>query len=426
MQYSPKKTNRMNMGITFSNTFSNISNILFCLFLLLSTTTYASDHKTLELQHFWISSGEKAALSLLEKAFSEQNGKWIASPSPDYELMKRDFIRRISTGFPPSALWMGGEDIQSFHSLGLLLNLMDISQTTNIYDFALEQATINNSIVALPITIHNENWAWYNAEIYRKLGLSIPGNWDVFLQQAPIIQKAGYVPLAISEQSWNVRLLFTTMVAGVGGKELYNRLYVDEDLTVFAHPKIQRVLSILGQLRAFKPLPGQVKKWCEATHLLTDNQAAMQIMGDWVRGDLSASGIDFENKIICTTPPESEKLFITAIDFIAFPKVRSKEEQAGQQLFIKTILDKDIQIAFSNLKGSTPVRNDIQADQLNNCAAKSLPLLTSKGRRLLSPRMTMSENLRSALQKTLAAFWNNNDMTVKQVTLQLKNLNLNP
>ena len=412
----------MNRGITFSNTFSNISNILFCLFLLLSTTTYASDHKTLELQHFWISPGEKAALSLLEKAFSEQNGRLIDSSSPDYELMKRDFIRRISTGFPPSALWLGGEDLQSFHSLGLLLNLMDISQTKNIYDFALEQVTINNSMVALPITIHNENWAWYNAEIYRKLGLSIPGNWDVFLQQAPIIQKAGYVPLAISEQSWNVRLLFTTMVAGVGGKELYNRLYVDEDLTVFAHPKIQRVLSILGQLRAFKPLPGQVKKWCEATHLLMDNQAAMQIMGDWVRGDLIASGIDFENKIICTPPPESENLFITAIDFIAFPKVQSKEEQAGQQLFVKTILDKDIQIAFSNLKGSTPVRNDIQADQLNNCAAKSLPHLTSKGRRLLSPRMTMNENLRSALQKTLAAFWNNNDMTVKQVTLQLKNL----
>jgi glucose/mannose transport system substrate-binding protein len=200
-------------------------------------------------------------------------------------------------------------------------------------------------------------------------------------------------------------LLFTTIVAGVGGKELYNRLYVDEDLTVFGHPKIQRVLSILAQLRAFKPLPGQIETW---DHLC----------------DLIASGMDFKDKIICSSPPEAENIFIAAIDFIAFPKVQSKEEQAGQRLLVKTVLDKDLQISFSNLKGSTPVRNDIQADKLNSCAAKRLPFLTNKQRRLLSPRMTMDENLRSALQKTLAAFWNNGDITVKQVTLQLKKLKI--
>lgn len=428
MYYQFKKNKHLNIAATFSKTLFIICDILFYLFLFLGANTYASDNKTIELQHFWISTGEKSALSQIEKKFTEQNGTWIDSPSPDYEIMKRDFIQRISTGFPPSALWLGGEDIQLLNSLGLLKNIDSINQenkwSENIFDFLLEQATVNNALVALPITIHNENWAWYNVEIYRKLDLSIPNNWDDFLKQASIIQKAGYVPLAISEQSWNVRLLFSTIVAGVGGKELYNRLYINEDLTVFEHPKLQRVLSIFAQLRAFKPLPGQIETWDQATQLLIRNQAAMQIMGDWVRGDLIAAGIDFENKISCTSPPDSEKTFIAAIDFIAFPKNQSKNQQAGQQLFIKTVLDKDLQIVFSNLKGSTPVRNDIQADQLNPCAAKSLPHLADKERRLLSPRMTMNESLRSALQETLAAFWVNDGMTVKQVTLQLKNLNI--
>jgi len=426
MYYQLEKTKYLNTCIIFFKKISSITIILFYFFLLLGENSYAINNKTIELEHFWVSPGEKAALSLISENFRTNNGKWQESPASDYEVMKSNFIQRTSIGLPPSALWLGGEDVESFYSLGLLKDLTNISQeekwSENIYDFVLEQAKIGNSMVALPVTIHNENWAWYNTEIYHSLGLSIPHNWDEFIKQATIIKQAGYIPLAISEQSWNIRLLFTTIMAGVGGNALYNRLYIDEDLTVFEDKKIQRALSILAQLRAFKPSPGQIKTWDQATQLLINNQAAMQIMGDWVRGDLVASGIDFKDKIICTQPPEAQKIFIAAIDFIAFPKIQNKEIQAGQQLFIKTVLDKDLQISFSKLKGSIPVRYDLQADQLNSCAAKSLPHLINKQERLLSPRMTMKEDLRSAMQKTLAAFWNKSDMTVKEVTLQLKNL----
>jgi len=426
MQGQFKKNQYLNKNIVFSKTFSSIINVLFYLFFLLGTNGYASDNKTIDFQHFWISPGEKAALSLIENKFYENKVKWFDSPSLDYETMKNDFIRRTSVGFPPSALWLGGEDIQSFHSLGILENLTNITQdnewSENIYDFIVESTKNGNSAIVLPITIHNENWAWYNTEIYHSLDLPFPDNWDEFIQQAAIIQKAGYLPLAINEQEWSIRLLFTTIVAGVGGKGVYNQLFIDEDLTVFDHPKIQRALSILAQLRTFKPLPAQVKTWDQATNLLMNNQAAMQIMGDWVRGELIVSGRDLKGKIICTSPPEADNLFIAAIDFIAFPKVQSKKEQAGQQLLVKTILDKELQINFSKLKGSTPVRKDIQAEQLNSCAAKSLPYLINSQQRLLSPRMTMSEQLRSIMQKKLLEFWNNGDMTVKQVTLQLKNL----
>lgn len=407
--------------------FINYLLITLALALFAITANVANaEPKTVEFVHFWISKGERASLDMIAEKFRKLGGDWSDTTSQDYEYMKRDALMRMAVGFPPTAIWLGGEDVVSIAGMNIVRKLDDVAAeyqlSSQLYAFVMDKAKVNQNLIALPITIHNENWAWINIKVYRDLNLHVPNNWDDFLKQAPIFVKHGIMPLAISDQDWNVRLLFTTLIAGVAGPELYRCFYEKEDLSVLTEPKLQRALTILGQLRQYRPKTGMVRTWTDATQLIIDGKAAMQIMGDWAKGEFTAFGKQPGRDFACTPVPEADKSFIAALDLVAFPLVKGQDEQAGQRLLTEVLIDKDTQIDFANKKGSIPVLRNITPGMLDACAASSLPKLIDEHNRLFSPRLTMREQMRTDIQKTIADFWKNPAISVKDVTLQLKSL----
>ncbi|PHS71619.1 MAG: hypothetical protein COB23_01235 [Methylophaga sp.] len=401
-----------------------LSLILAMMMMSASPSVYALKLHA-EIMHFWISKGEVDALNVIKQAYEARGGVWSETRSLDYQQMKRDAFVRIGQGFPPSAmLWLSGEDLQHLSALAITNNLDDIALRENwhdtIYEFALNTATVNEHIIAVPLSIHNENWSWYNVSIYQKLGLEIPKNWDQFLQQAPIIQDAGYIPLAISDQEWNSRLLFTTMMAGIAGHALYQQFYVDQDPSVLEHPKMRRLLTIISKLRQYAPQPRQARSWDEATNLVIEGKAAMQIMGDWAKGEFIHASKELGVDYICQPVPEADNEFIAAIDLLTFPRTHNPSVYAGQQLLLETILDKKVQVAYANKKGSIPIRKDIELTDLDACTQKNLANMSNIGHRLLSPRLTMSEQLRTQVQRIIGNFWQDKSITVEMVIDQLK------
>lgn len=378
----------------------------------------------LDFAHFWISASEHASLDVIARQFRAHGGVWAESQSRDYEFMKRDSVMRYAAGFPPGAMWAGAEDIAIMGSLGMIRPLDEMAAqdqwSSHLYDFIWPILRHKQEVLALPLTLHNENWAWYNAKLYRRLGLPLPRSWDQVVAQAPVFRRAGLMPLAISDQPWNVRLLFTTMMAGAAGPQLYQRLYVYEDPTVFDHPRVIRVLNLLGQLRAYRPAPATVKTWDAATALVVGDKAAMQVMGDWAKGEFKQIGVSTQLDYVCAPAPEADGIFIVALDMVGFPRQREGALQAGQRLLAKLLLERDVQLEFARRKGSLPVRRDIDAAQLDACASASLPHLTHAANRLTSPRTTMRESIRIALQAHLFDFWSHPEMTVDELRPLLK------
>lgn len=378
----------------------------------------------MEFAHYWISPGERASLDVIAKRFAARGGQWIDTPSPDYEFMKRDSFVRIAAGFPPGAMWLGADDVTSINALGVITPLNSWASEDGwrkfLYDFLWAEVSSKGEVVGLPLTLHNENWAWFNAKLYRRLQLPLPKTWDDVLAQAPVFARAGLLPLAISDQPWNLRLLFTTMIAGAAGPDLYRRLYTQEDPTVFDHPRVLRVLKILDRLRAYKPPPGKVKTWNAATALVIQGQAGMQVMGDWAKGEFASVGTSPQMDFVCAPVPEAERIFITAVDMLAFPRLRDAPGVAGQRLLARLVLEPGLQADFARKKGSLPVRPDVPAASLDACAAASRPRLNDASMRLASPRSATSEQARVAMQAQLAAFWNQPEMDVETLRAGLK------
>jgi glucose/mannose transport system substrate-binding protein len=67
-----------------------------------------------------------------------------------------------------------------------------------------------------------------------------------------------------------------------------------------------------------------------------------------------------------------------------------------------------VQLQFSKLKGSLPVRPDLDASQLDVCAQKGMAILRDRSRPLGVAEVYLTPDQNGALQDVLTAYWNTN------------------
>ncbi len=397
-------------------------------FTSFSNAETAKEPPVVDFLHFWISPGEVSALSTISAQVKSRGGNWHSSREVDYQHMKRDLFMRFTAGFSPTAvLLLTGEDITHLYNLEIIESLNGVAERQQwrplMYDFINDLITVNNQVVVQPVTIHNENWAWYNAKLYRKFKLKPPKNWDEFLKQAQLFHEHNIIPLAISDDPWTTRFLFSNLVASILGNSGYQRLYKEQDVSILSSKEFQRLLDILDQLRHYRPPRGLMKSWNDATKFVMDGKAAMQIMGDWVLGEFVAAGLVANRDYLCTPVPESAGEFIVALDSVAYPRQTRVPLIDGQILMQTFLFDRQQQITFANHKGSTPVRKDIRASELLPCIRDRHASLDIPSKRIFSTRITMKEHLRTKLQHTIAEFWYDDNMTKTQLLEKLLDLN---
>ncbi len=418
------------IDIAYNNYRTQISIVLIVIITLSihpnahSNTSY---YNQFEFMHFWRTQSEYLALSVLSEEFIRRGGKWIDTTSDDYDFMKRDALLRISAGFPPSAMfWLGGVDTKYLHSLQVVTPLnqfIDISAIKKqLPDFVIDIIDIDGQIVALPSSIHNVSFAWFNLSIYQKLGLTVPVTWEQVVQQAPIIAASGYYPLAIGNQDWLMTMWFANMVAGIGGKTLYHQIFVKNDMDALDNSKIREILTIMATLRHYLPAKTKNELWNDATRLVAEGKAAMHIMGDWAKTEFQQLGARMDKDIACTSVPDTHGIAIATVDLIVFPKLKNQQQQKWQKLFIDVMTDHNIQVNFAKYKGSIPALKHMNIALLDSCARISRISLLNPKTRLPSPRLTMSEELLAKLGMVLYGFVNTPDMTIDSVIKQLSDL----
>jgi glucose/mannose transport system substrate-binding protein len=388
---------------------------------------FASDGVTapsVEVVHFWVSASEKKSLDVYRRAWKSQGGRWNDVPTKDKASEVKLVTDRVANGYPPSVMqWNANEGSKELPAMGVVQDIEEVATADGWRHFLpiniVDQISYKGRIYFAPVNIHAENWLWYSKKIFDKLKLPTPNTWEGLLASAAKIKAAGYTPIALGDGPWEISLIFNDIIYSLYGHEDYVRLMSGVDPQAAMSPNMGKALGMLRRLSAFVEPIRKSKTWADATLSVGQGRAAMQFMGDWAKGELTEAGLALDKDYQCLLAPGTESVYFVVVDAFAFPVTNHESDRRAQLLFARQLMDTQNQLAFNRIKGSIPVRTDIQRHQLDSCGKIGLELMSRKGKQVSAQSMTMPSHMSEGWIGVVADFFNNPKVTPEAAQRQL-------
>ncbi|WP_018151471.1 ABC transporter substrate-binding protein [Leeia oryzae] len=341
----------------------------------LAKTAHAEDR--IEVMHFWTSGGEAAALNILKDDLKKRGYGWLDSPvaGGGGEQAKTTLRARIASGNPPEAALTLGFDTIDYATENFLGNLDALAEKENwgtLIPSALQKfSKINGHWVAAPLLVHRSNWVWANKAIFTKLNLAPPKNFSELLAVSQKIRQAGYIPLAHGGQAWQEAALFDSAVLSAGGPGFYKQALIYLDPKALGSKTMEKAFEQLKALRGMTDPNFPGRDWNQATSMVINGKAAMQVMGDWAKGEFTKAGKVANKDYLCFAYPGTEGSFVFLGNQFSMFKT-SGDGKKRQLALASAIMNKDLQEKFSMLKGSIPARLDASDANFDDCGKKSM------------------------------------------------------
>ena len=380
----------------------------------LSTAAQAAD---VEVLHYWTSGGEAKSVAYLKEKLTEAGVGWkdFAVAGGGGENAMTVLKSRAVSGNPPTAAQIKGPSIQEWGELGFLSDIDSVAKANN-WDALLPGVVSDvmkhdGKYVAAPVNVHRVNWLWANPELFQKAGATIPTTWDDFLVQAKKIQDAGYIALAHGGQAWQDATVFEAVVLGVGGPEYYQKAFVELDSDALNSATTEEVFRVFGEIRGLVDENSPGRDWNVATSMVINGEAAMQIMGDWAKGEFTVAGKTPGVDYACVAAPGTSGSFTFNVDSFAFFAQSDADAQKAQQEMAKQILGQDFQKVFNLNKGSIPARLGMARDEFDSCAHASMDAFVSSAQTgglvpSFAHGMAVPEAVSGAIYDTATNFFN--------------------
>ncbi|MFC0406895.1 ABC transporter substrate-binding protein [Roseomonas elaeocarpi] len=392
---------------------------------LLSTPASA---QRADVIHWWTSGGEAKAVGVFAQEYGKRGGTWIDSAVVGGPAARAAAINRIAGGNPPTAMqWNNLVSVRQLAEQGLLANLDDIAKrenwAANLPPLANERIRNDGHVIAVPLNIQAANMLFYSTKVFSDLGLQPPKNWDEFFTVADKIKAAGIIPLALGVQPPQVVALFQTVLLGSGGADLYRQVWAQHDAKAAGGPEVIKAFEILRRLTGYVDDGSPNRRWNDTTYLVQNNKAAMQIVGDWAKGEFIAGGLQPGQGFGCTLAPGNAGYYITVIDVFAFPKATGAEQVAAREKLAATVMDPAVQVAFNQQKGGLPARRDATMPALDDCSRLGAEIIAQHPENLL-PNVGMAYNAdaEGQLGDLMIRYWTTPRMTAKDAAAELSDI----
>ena len=356
--------------------------ILLTLFLPLSFTNVskAAGHMEAEVIHWWTSGGEQAAISQFAEAWQEMGNTWIDTAITGGDNARGTTVNRIIGGNPPTAAQFNiSKQFVDLVEQGLLQSLEEVASAEGWRDFIyppelIETCEFEGEFYCVPVNIHSWQWMWINNDVYKQVGLPVPQTFEEFLAGAPTIQDAGIIPLALGGQGWQESGMFDVVASSIMGFPLMQSIYRDKDVDAFRDGRFESVLNTFRELNTFTDEGSPGRLWNDTTAMVIEGKAAMQVMGDWARGEFAVAGKEAMVDYSCVIPGK-EKYVALGGDVFVFPKNDDPKVKDTQLAMASMMVNPTVQAKFNNAKGSLPMRLDVDTSAADACMQMGLDLI---------------------------------------------------
>lgn len=372
-----------------------------------------------EVIHWWTSGGESAAVQVLADDYRKAGGVWVDSAVALGEQARAVALNRMVGGNPPTAAQFNTtRQFRDLVAQGMLANVDDVAREQHWSEVlprtVLDAIRIDGHYYAAPVDIHMLTWIWYSKAAFARAGIaSEPRSFDELILALDRLKSAGLVPLALGGQPWQESILFTSVLANVGGHDLYLAIFRDRDPQAIASPAFRDVLLKFRQLRPYVDAGAPGRNWNDATAMLVKGRAGVQFMGDWAKGEFSAANQRPGRDYGCIAGFGDQSPYVVQGDVFVFPKIDEPAQVRAQQLLARVIMTPDTQVEFSRHKGSVPARRDVDASRLDGCAQQGVRILADPGREVGNGEMYLTPDQNGAFADVVTEYWNN-DLPVEE------------
>ena len=377
--------------------------------------------------HNWSSPAEVGALGVLKSALEAGGDTWTDIAIPHDTGSNVSLMSLVTGGTPPNVFLEASpgfyRDLTGL-GLGLPLTQMfnDAGITAQYPEAVVKSITVDGEIMKIPTAIHIDGMIYYNLAVAQAAGVD-PTAWksfDEMFADFDKIRAAGYIPIAVGAQAWQVGYLTHALAAALEGPEFYNKIYSETvDPAALDSAEMRDLLTWLRKFQSVAD-PGSVNRdWNVTTNMVITGQALMQLHGDWMKGEWraagKAAGVDFG----CVTPPGAKALSVT-VDSWGLLGGQSEEKTAAELRFAAIVADPVVQADFAAIKGSTPTRLDAPQDKLDLCSHNVLTALADPAIQVQNPNSMVDADWMSSLWDVYFAYWSDPSMSVDDAIAKMK------
>ncbi|AMM83954.1 ABC transporter substrate-binding protein [Martelella sp. AD-3] len=387
----------------------------------------AASATDLEVTHWWTSGGEAAAVKVLADNFNETGNNWVDSAiAGSGSTANPIIISRILGGNPMGATQMNtGRDAEELIKAGLMLDLTDLAEKENWREKIrpaklLEACEYDGRIYCVPINIHSWQWMWLNRHVFEDNGIPVPTNWQELVDAAPALQEAGVIPLATG-QPWQVDGIRNVMQVAIGGVDNYLAVNGDKDPDAVMSDENRAIWEAFAQARDMVDDAYSGRDWNVATNMVIQGDAAAQIMGDWAQGEFAQAGQEAGVDYDCLPGLGNNPVLDTGGDAFYFPKTNDEEITAAQLELASMLVSPETQVEFNLVKGSLPVRGDVDLEAANACMKKGLEILANPDNVLPSTEQLLDSDTQGQITDLALEFFSS-DMTVDEALEQQQSI----
>lgn len=332
--------------------------------------THAQGDDKLEVFSYWTSGGEAAALNTLFDAYKKINPKTEiinAVVAGGAGTNAQAVLQTRLQGKNPPDTW---QTHPSAELQGLYVDPGYLEPVTELYqsegwDKVLPKSLISNlltskdgQIYTVLTGVHRYNSLWYNKKLLDKNGITIGKTltMDDFMAAADKLKAAGVNALCLGDKDiWTSGAVFEMTLLGTIGPEKFLDLYSGK--MGFDDLSVKKAMGLYGKLLGYQNSDHAALSWDQAVKKLINGECAFNVMGDWAYGEFvnakQKDNVDFG----WVNFPGTDGAFNIVADGFVLPK--GAQHRDNTITWLKAIGSKAVQEAFNQLKGSIPVRSDV-------------------------------------------------------------------
>lgn len=327
----------------------------------------------LDVMSWWVSPSERPAFKVLLDAFKAKNadvnvtdGSIAGGGGSNVQVA---LAARLQAGDPPD-VWQTflGSSLRAWVDAGRLADASEVYDNAKLGPTMpptlLDAATYEGKRWGVPTGAHRGNVLWFNMNVLRAAGVAPPEPGytnEAFSGDLTKVAASGATALCLGgKDRFTAAELFENTLLGVVGPSGWDS--IRDDQFDWRGAKVTEALNRFGQLISHADAGAGGLTWDQAAKKLATGGCAFLSMNDSVYGELiankAADGKDFGY----VAYPGTSGTYLAIVD--TFVASAAAPDGMNAMAFLSTVADPVTSLAFNEVKGSVPIRSDVDVASL--------------------------------------------------------------